>query len=36
VINVRLEEAIAKQKLVKRDNQAVIAARAAGIAFGDE
>jgi 6-phosphofructokinase 1 len=36
VVDVGIEEAISKQKLVKLDNQAVIAARAVGIAFGDE
>ena len=32
--NVRIEEAIAKQKLVKEGSQAVIAAKAVGISFG--
>jgi 6-phosphofructokinase 1 len=35
VKNVRIEDAISKQKLVKPDTQAVIAARAVGISFGD-
>lgn len=33
--NVKIEDAISKQKLVKQDTQAVIAARAVGISFGD-
>ncbi|MCW8961189.1 MAG: 6-phosphofructokinase, partial [Ignavibacteriaceae bacterium] len=33
---VKIEEAISKQKLVKLNDQAVIAARAVGISFGDE
>ena len=33
--NVRIEDAIGKQKLVKPDNQAVFAAKAVGISFGD-
>ena len=33
--NVRIEDAIGKQKLVKADNQAVFAAKAVGISFGD-
>jgi len=32
--NVRIEDAIGKQKLVKPDNQAVFAAKAVGISFG--
>ena len=36
VVDVKIEQAIQKQKLVKSNNQAVIAARAVGIAFGDE
>ena len=36
VVDVKIEDAIAKQKLVKPNNQAVMAARAVGIAFGDE
>ncbi len=35
VKHVRIEDAIAKQKLVKPDNQAVVAAKAVGISFGD-
>ena len=34
VKNVKIEDAIAKQKLVKRDNQSVLAAKAVGISFG--
>jgi len=33
--NIKIEDAIAKQKLVKPDNQAVVAARALGLSFGD-
>jgi phosphofructokinase-like protein len=33
---VKIEEAISKQKLVQPNDQAVIAARAVGISFGDE
>ncbi|MEJ2616945.1 MAG: ATP-dependent 6-phosphofructokinase [Ignavibacteriaceae bacterium] len=33
--NIKIEDAISKQKLVTSDNQAVIAARAIGISFGD-
>jgi len=36
VVDVKIEDAIAKQKLVKSNNQAVMSARAVGIAFGDE
>ena len=36
IVDVRIAEAISKQKLVKPDNQGVVAARAIGIAFGDE
>jgi 6-phosphofructokinase 1 len=36
VVDVKIEDAIAKQKLVKPNNQAIIAARAVGINFGDE
>ena len=35
VKNVKIEDAISKQKLVKPDNQAVIAAKAVGISFGE-
>lgn len=35
VKNVKIEDAIARQKLVKPDTQAVIAAKAVGISFGD-
>ena len=35
IVEVSIEDAIAKQKLVKPDNQAVLAARAVGISFGD-
>lgn len=35
VKHVRIEDAISKQKLVKPDNQAVAAAKAVGISFGD-
>jgi len=34
--NVKIEDAINKQKLVKPDTQALIAAKAIGISFGDE
>jgi 6-phosphofructokinase 1 len=34
--NVKIEDAISKQKLVQLDDQAVFAARAVGISFGDE
>lgn len=33
--NIKIEDACARQKLVKPDNQAIIAARAIGISFGD-
>lgn len=33
--NVKIEDAISHQKLVRQDDQAVIAARAVGISFGD-
>ena len=33
--NINIEDAISKQKLVKPENQALIAARAIGISFGD-
>ncbi len=33
--NVKIEDAIARQKLVRQDNQALIAARRVGISFGD-
>ena len=36
IVEVKIEDAISKQKLVESDNQAVIAARAVGISFGDE
>jgi phosphofructokinase-like protein len=36
IVEVEIADAISKQKLVKPDNQAVLAARAVGIAFGDE
>jgi 6-phosphofructokinase 1 len=36
ISEVKIEEAISKQKLVKLTDQAVIAARAVGISFGDE
>ena len=35
VKNVKIEDAIAKQKLVKENTQAVIAAKAVGISFAD-
>jgi phosphofructokinase-like protein len=35
IVDVKIEDAIANQKLVKMDNQAVKAARAIGISFGD-
>ncbi len=35
VKNVKVEDAISKQKLVQPDNQAVIAAKAVGISFGE-
>jgi ATP-dependent phosphofructokinase / diphosphate-dependent phosphofructokinase len=35
VKNVRIEDAISRQKLVKLDNQNVIAAKAVGISFGE-
>ena len=35
IVDVKIEDAIAKQKLVKMDNQAVSAARAIGISFAD-
>lgn len=34
--NVKIEDAISKQKLVKPDDQAVFVAKAVGISFGDE
>lgn len=36
IVEVNIADAISKQKLVKPDNQAVLAARAVGISFGDE
>lgn len=36
VVAVNIEDAISKQKLVKEDNQAVLAAKAVGISFGDD
>jgi len=33
--NVKIEDAISKQKLVKQDNQAVLVAKAVGISFGE-
>ena len=36
IVEVEIADAISKQKLVKPDNQAVLAARAVGISFGDE
>ena len=36
IVEVDIADAISKQKLVKPDNQAVLAARAVGISFGDE
>ena len=35
IVDVKIEDAIAKQKLVKMDNQEVSVARAIGISFGD-
>jgi 6-phosphofructokinase 1 len=35
IVDVKIEDAIANQKLVQMDNQAVSAARAIGISFGD-
>ncbi len=35
IVDVKIEDAIANQKLVQKDNQAVGAARAIGISFGD-
>jgi ATP-dependent phosphofructokinase / diphosphate-dependent phosphofructokinase len=35
VKNVKIEDAISKQKLVKEDTQALLAAKAVGISFGD-
>ena len=35
IVDVKIEDAIANQKLVQKDNQAVSAARAIGISFGD-
>ena len=35
VKNVKIEEAIVRQKLVRSDNQAVRTARAIGISFGE-
>jgi len=34
IVEVKIEDAISKQKLVKPDNQAVLAAKAVGISFG--
>lgn len=34
--NVKIEDAIARQKLIKSDDQAVFVAKALGISFGDE
>ncbi|MBK9097816.1 MAG: ATP-dependent 6-phosphofructokinase [bacterium] len=36
IVEVEIAAAISRQKLVKPDNQAVLAARAIGISFGDE
>jgi len=36
IVEVNIADAISKQKLVKPDNQAVLAARAIGISFGDD
>jgi len=36
IVEVNIADAISKQKLVKADNQAVLAARAIGISFGDD
>jgi len=36
IVEVNIADAISKQKLVKPDNQAVLAARANGISFGDD
>ena len=36
IVEVKIEDAISKQKVVKHDDQSVIAARAVGISFGDE
>lgn len=36
IVEVDIVDAISKQKLVKSNNQAVLAARAVGISFGDE
>ena len=36
IISVNIADAISKQKLVKPDNQAVLAAKAIGISFGDD
>lgn len=36
IVSVNIADAISKQKLVKPDNQAVLAAKAIGISFGDE
>jgi ATP-dependent phosphofructokinase / diphosphate-dependent phosphofructokinase len=36
IVEVDIADAISKQKLVKQDNQAVLAAKAVGISFGDE
>jgi 6-phosphofructokinase 1 len=36
VVAVNIADAISKQKLVKPDNQAVLAAKAVGISFGDD
>ena len=35
IVAVDIADAISKQKLVKPDNQAVLAAKAVGISFGD-
>jgi 6-phosphofructokinase 1 len=34
--NVKIEDAISRQKLVKPDDQAVFVAKSVGISFGDE
>jgi len=36
ITNVTIKEAITKQKLVQRDNQAVLAAKAVSITFCEE
>ena len=35
IVDVKIEEAIANQKLVKPEDQAVLAAKAVGISFGE-